>query len=198
MYSVPFTSTAFPETCSCACFPLPVTPQCGAVVVSFGASRPGEFRRVIQAKYLDLALRPYRNPSRKRSSVSLSISYHNTTQTSPLSSSARCFFFVFYLNIPPPIPPPCLCAASPCIFSETLMLTSKNLATQRSRQTDSPLFRSASRYSAGMHFFVQVSTSLEYIVSGACLSEMVGVMSVLVEHVGDHFDLGFGCGDLFR
>lgn len=40
------------------------------------------------------------------------------------------------------------------------MLTSKNLETQRSRQTDSPLFKSDSLYSGGMHFFVQVSTSL--------------------------------------
>jgi hypothetical protein len=44
------------------------------------------------------------------------------------------------------IPPPCFAAASPCIFSETLTLTSKNLLTQRSRHTDSPLLRSASRY----------------------------------------------------
>lgn len=47
-------------------------------------------------------------------------------------------------NIPPP-PPPALCVASPCIFSDTLTFTSKNLATQRSRQTDSPLLRSDSR-----------------------------------------------------
>ena len=43
------------------------------------------------------------------------------------------------------IPPPCLWFASPCIFSETLMFTSKNFATHRSRQTDSPLFSSPSR-----------------------------------------------------
>jgi hypothetical protein len=50
----------------------------------------------------------------------------------------------FYMPPKPPTPP-CLPAASPCIFSETLMLTSKNLPTQRSRQTDSPLLRSPSR-----------------------------------------------------
>lgn len=61
---------------------------------------------------------------------------------------------------PPPIPP-CLAAASPCIFSLTLMLTSKNLETQRSRQTDSPLFNSPSRYSGGMHFLVQDCVRLE-------------------------------------
>ena len=44
-----------------------------------------------------------------------------------------------------PAPPPCLPAASPCIFSLTLMLTSKNFATHRSMHTDSPLFRSPSR-----------------------------------------------------
>jgi hypothetical protein len=46
-------------------------------------------------------------------------------------------------NMPPPLP--CLAEASPCIFSDTFMLTSKNLATHRSRQTLSPLLRSASR-----------------------------------------------------
>ena len=60
----------------------------------------------------------------------------------------------------PPIPP-CLAAASPCIFSLTLMLTSKNLETQRSRQTDSPLLSSPSRYSGGMHFWVQDCVRLE-------------------------------------
>lgn len=45
----------------------------------------------------------------------------------------------------PPIPPPCRPAASPCIFSLTLTLTSKNFETQRSKHTDSPLLRSASR-----------------------------------------------------
>ena len=53
------------------------------------------------------------------------------------------------------MPPPCFAAASPCIFSETLTLTSKNLLTQRSRQTDSPLLRSASRYDVSMHFAEQ-------------------------------------------
>lgn len=53
-------------------------------------------------------------------------------------------------NIPPPpvAPPPCpipLACASPCIFSPILMFVSMYLATQRSRQTDSPLLRSASR-----------------------------------------------------
>lgn len=57
----------------------------------------------------------------------------------------------------PPAPRPC---ASPCIFSLTLTLTSKNFATQRSRQTDSPLLRSASRYEASMHFLLQDWTSL--------------------------------------
>jgi len=48
-------------------------------------------------------------------------------------------------NIPPPIPPPpCLPAASLCIFSDTFMFTSKNLATHRSMQTLSALFRSGS------------------------------------------------------
>ena len=65
---------------------------------------------------------------------------------------------------PPPIALPFLEFASPCIFSETLTFTSKNLLTQRSRQTDSPLFRSDSRYCAGMHFLVQVSTSLHGVV----------------------------------
>jgi|SRR5690242_1901658 len=50
---------------------------------------------------------------------------------------------------------PCLPCASPCIFSLTLTLTSKNLDTQRSRQTDSPLFRSASRYAVSTHFAEQ-------------------------------------------
>lgn len=72
------------------------------------------------------------------------------------------FASLLYPNIdpPPPIAPPCLCCASPCIFSDTFTFTSKNLATQRSRHTDSPLLRSASRYWFGIHFLVQVSTSL--------------------------------------
>lgn len=60
-------------------------------------------------------------------------------------------------NIPPP---PLLFCASPCIFSLTLTLTSKNLDTQRSRQTDSPLLRSGSRYDASMHFLEHERTSL--------------------------------------
>ena len=58
---------------------------------------------------------------------------------------------------PPPVP---FCAASPCIFSLTFRLTSKNLLTHRSRHTLSPLLRSASRYSGGMHFLVQDCDSL--------------------------------------
>lgn len=77
---------------------------------------------------------------------------------------APCIIAPLQPNIPPPAPPPGLApplvAASPCIFSETLTFTSKNLATHRSRHTDSPLFKSDSRYSGGMHFLVQVSTSL--------------------------------------
>jgi hypothetical protein len=61
-------------------------------------------------------------------------------------------------NMPPP--PPCFPCASPCIFSLTLTLTSKNLDTQRSRQTDSPLLRSASRYDVSMHLDVQDFTRL--------------------------------------
>jgi len=53
--------------------------------------------------------------------------------------------FLYIPNIPPPPPPACRPAASPCIFSDTLTLTSKNLATHRSRHTLSPLFKSASR-----------------------------------------------------
>ena len=51
----------------------------------------------------------------------------------------------------PPGPAP---AAAPtaCIFSPTLLLTSKNLATQRSMQTLSPLLRSPSAYRVLMHF----------------------------------------------
>lgn len=64
-----------------------------------------------------------------------------------------------------PAPPPCLPCASPCIFSLTLTLTSKNLATQRSRQTDSPLLRSGSRYEVSMHFLEQEATSLIHNVS---------------------------------
>lgn len=60
-----------------------------------------------------------------------------------LSNKARCPP-LHMPNMPPP-PPACLPAASPCIFSLTLILTSKNLATHRSRQTDSPLLRSPSR-----------------------------------------------------
>ena len=54
-------------------------------------------------------------------------------------------------------PPPC---ASPCIFSLTLTLTSKNLLTHRSKHTLSPLFKSASRYVVSMHFLLQDCTSL--------------------------------------
>ena len=61
--------------------------------------------------------------------------------------------------IPPPPAPP-LCAASPCIFSLTFKLTSKNLLTHRSKHTLSPLLRSPSRYSGGMHFFEQEWESL--------------------------------------
>ena len=61
--------------------------------------------------------------------------------------------------IPPPLAPP-LCAASPCIFSLTFRLTSKNLLTHRSKHTLSPLLRSPSRYSGGMHFFEQEWESL--------------------------------------
>lgn len=58
-------------------------------------------------------------------------------------------------NPPPPPPPPCLIAASPCIFSDTFILISKNLLTHLSRQTDSPLLSSPSRYSGGIHLEVQ-------------------------------------------
>jgi hypothetical protein len=59
-----------------------------------------------------------------------------------------------------------------CIFSETLTLTSKNFDTQRSRQTDSPLFSSASRYWLGMHFLKQVSTSLQREGTVSTLSQI--------------------------
>lgn len=52
-------------------------------------------------------------------------------------------------------PCPCRMAASPCIFSLTFICTSKNLETHRSKHTDSPLLRSPSRYSGGMHFLTQ-------------------------------------------
>lgn len=52
-------------------------------------------------------------------------------------------------------PCPCRIAASPCIFSLTFIWTSKNLETHRSKHTDSPLLRSPSRYSGGMHFLTQ-------------------------------------------
>ena len=57
------------------------------------------------------------------------------------------FYLPLFLHHMPNMPPPpaCLPAASPCIFSLTLTLTSKNFATHRSRQTDSPLLRSPSR-----------------------------------------------------
>lgn len=68
-------------------------------------------------------------------------------------------FIMLVLSVSPAsyMPPgnPCLPCASPCIFSLTLTLTSKNLDTQRSRQTDSPLFRSASRYAVSTHFAEQ-------------------------------------------
>ena len=73
----------------------------------------------------------------------------------PISSPA------FHIPNPPIAPPPVpFCAASPCIFSLTFRLTSKNLLTHRSRHTLSPLLRSASRYSGGMHFLVQDCDSL--------------------------------------
>ena len=65
-----------------------------------------------------------------------------------------------YMPGNPPAPPrPC---ASPCIFSLTLTLTSKNLATHRSRHTLSPLLRSASRYDVSMHFLLQLCTRLAH------------------------------------
>jgi hypothetical protein len=73
---------------------------------------------------------------------------------------------------PPNMPaPPCLPWASPCIFSLTLTLTSKNLDTQRSRHTDSPLFRSASRYDASMHFAEHDLRRLRRGVSCVCVRE---------------------------
>ena len=42
-------------------------------------------------------------------------------------------------------------APMPCNFSPTFLFTSKNLATQRSMQTLSPLFRSPSAYLGLMH-----------------------------------------------
>lgn len=118
------------------------------------------------------------------------------------------------LHIPnPPIaPPPApFCAASPCIFSLTLRLTSKNLLTQRSRHTLSPLLRSGSRYSGGMHFFVQDCDNLCAVLSVSevfvVVEEKVGVSEagvrwmdgwVPVEHVRYHLDLGFRRGDFLR
>ena len=113
--------------------------------------------------------------------------------------------------IPPPPAPP-FCAASPCIFSLTLRLTSKNLLTQRSRHTLSPLLRSGSRYSGGMHLAVQDWESLfctrqAWVVSSRKPVVVGGfwgggefregkVRKVPVEHVRHHFDLGFRGGDL--
>lgn len=74
---------------------------------------------------------------------------------SPFALTSR-IISMFYMPPPNiPWPPPCLPCASPCIFSLTFTLTSKNLDTQRSRQTDSPLLRSASRYDVSMHFAEQ-------------------------------------------
>jgi hypothetical protein len=64
---------------------------------------------------------------------------------------------------------PCPPWASPCIFSLTLTLTSKNLETQRSRHTDSPLFRSASRYDVSMHFAEHDLRRLERHVLVKCI-----------------------------
>ena len=52
-----------------------------------------------------------------------------------------------------------------------------------------------------MHFLVQVSTNLEQDIScwrngGRVGGERSEKRNVLVEHVGDHLDLGFCCGDL--
>ena len=47
--------------------------------------------------------------------------------------------------------PPAL-APNACSFSPTFLFTSKNLATQRSMQTLSPLLRSPSAYRVLMHF----------------------------------------------
>lgn len=52
------------------------------------------------------------------------------------------------------LPAPLACAPAPicCIFSPTFLLTSKNLATQRSTQTLSPLLSSASVKRVPIHF----------------------------------------------
>lgn len=68
------------------------------------------------------------------------------------------------IGLPPPAGP--LCAASPCIFSLTLRFTSKNFPTHRSRHTLSPLFRSPSRYSGGMHFLLQDCERLWLLSAG--------------------------------
>lgn len=99
--------------------------------------------------------------------------------------------------IPIPIPPPCLLAASPCIFSLTLILTSKNLPTHRSRHTDSPLFRSPSRYSPGIHFLEQDSVNLvrllaihrpHFSIWLALSSAPCHRASIPGEHIRDHLD----------
>lgn len=63
---------------------------------------------------------------------------------------------------PPPAAPP-LAAASACNKSETFICTSKNLAAHRSMQTPSALLISPSRYSLGIHFFMQACWSLHSI-----------------------------------
>jgi hypothetical protein len=93
---------------------------------------------------------PVPRPSHIAPSFSIFLSCLRNT-SSPLAST-------YTPNIPPP--PPCLFCASPCIFSLTLTLTSKNFATQRSRHTDSPLLRSDSRYEVSMHFLEQDATNL--------------------------------------
>jgi len=124
-----------------------------------------------------------------------------------LSFFDLCGQVAFYAppNIAPPPPRPC---ASPCIFSLTFTLTSKNLATQRSRQTDSPLFRSASRYVGSMHLELQDLRSLAGVVRIEVDGEEYGIGGlweaqerykrahfVPAVHVADHVDFSFCLGD---
>lgn len=107
----------------------------------------------------------------------------------------------FHIPNPPIAPPPApFWAASPCIFSLTFRLTSKNLLTHRSRHTLSPLLRSGSRYSGGMHFFVQDWDNLYSGTVRVCAPRGVIFKSswIPVEHVRYHLDFGFCCGDFFR
>lgn len=119
------------------------------------------------------------SPTRKRRGISIS---------SSLSIARIPYSILLYIpppNMPPP-PPPCFPCASPCIFSLTLTLTSKNLDTQRSRQTDSPLLRSASRYDVSMHLDVQDLTRLEQwkLVNACFLKRLRGGLGESDEHTG--------------